>query len=92
VITLLALGSVVRVVYVIWAALQRARRRMGVLLGLNAAAATLVFTALVPVADRWGAVGAAAVLASAQLFLTLGALGQLGLAALGRRRGAEVAA
>ena len=71
VIGLLALGSASRCGYVIWAALQRSRRQMRALLTLNAVAASLVLAAIVPVASRWGAVGAAALVASANVFLTV---------------------
>jgi O-antigen/teichoic acid export membrane protein len=73
IITILAVGSFVRCGYVIWAALQRARRQMRVLLLLNAVAALSVLATLPPVADRWGAVGAAVVVASAQVVLSAGA-------------------
>jgi len=71
VIALLALGSAGRCGYVIWAALQRARRQMRALLTLNAVVASAVLAAIVPIASRWGAVGAAALVAGANLFLTL---------------------
>ena len=72
-ITILAVGSFCRCVYVIWAALQRARRRMRGLLTLNAVAATVVFATLPYFAARWGAVGAAVVIAGAQIVLSAGA-------------------
>lgn len=85
VIALLAFGSVSRCGYVIWAALQRARRRMRALMAFNAVAAALVLAAIVPVADRWGAVGAAALVAAANLLLSLCAAGHV---AAGARPGA----
>ena len=71
VIALLALGSASRSGYVIWAALQRARREMRALLTLNAVVASVVLATIVPVASRWGAVGAAALVAGANVFLTV---------------------
>jgi hypothetical protein len=53
---LLCLGSTIRVVYVVWASLQRSRRNMLAPLLLNLVAATLLF-ALVPILS--GAHGAA---------------------------------
>jgi O-antigen/teichoic acid export membrane protein len=73
IITILAVGSFVRCVYVIWAALQRARRQMRALLMLNAVAATSVLATMAPVAHHWGAVGAALVIAAAQVILSAGA-------------------
>lgn len=73
VVTILALGSFSRCVYVIWAALQRSRRRMRGLLSLNAVAAALVFASMPSFAGRWGAVGAAIVIAAAQIVLSVGA-------------------
>jgi O-antigen/teichoic acid export membrane protein len=73
IITILAVGSFVRCGYVIWAALQRARRQMRALLGLNAVAATSVLATIAPIAHHWGAVGAAVVIASAQVLLSAGA-------------------
>ena len=73
VITILVIGSVARTGYVIWASLQRARRRMRELIVLNATAAGFVLVTLAPVAARWGAVGAAGTILVAQLILTTGA-------------------
>ena len=79
IIAILAVGSFSRSIYVIWAALQRARRRMRDLLLLNALAATFVFSSMTYSAHRWGAVGAAGVIAGAQVILSVGALLHLAL-------------
>ena len=73
VIAILALGTVAATGYVIWSSLQRARRRMRALLVLNAVVSTLGLAAMVPVAARWGAVGAASTILAAQVFLSIGA-------------------
>jgi O-antigen/teichoic acid export membrane protein len=85
VVAVLALGSFARVIYVIWAALQRARRNMRTLLILNAVAAAFVLITLPFAADSEGAVGAAVVIAAAQVILSAGASVQL-LAARMRSR------
>ncbi len=74
VIALLAVGSFGRTIYVIWAALQRARRTMRTLLVLNSIASVFVFASVGPMAAHRGAVGAAIVIAAAQIILSLGAL------------------
>jgi O-antigen/teichoic acid export membrane protein len=74
VIAILAVGSFSRSVYVIWAALQRARRNMKPLLILNGVASVCVFTTVAPMARHWGAIGAAVVIAFAQIVLSGGAL------------------
>jgi O-antigen/teichoic acid export membrane protein len=89
VITLLAFGSVTRCAYVIWAALQRSRRRMRALMTFNAVAASLVLIAIAPVAQRWGAVGAAALVAGANLLLSLCAAGHVAAGHLAAGRRAE---
>ena len=73
VVTVLAASSLARTGFVVWAGLQRARRRLGPVLRLNAVAACCLFAALLPAAHRWGAVGAAGALAAAQTVLALGA-------------------
>jgi len=73
VITILAVAAVLRPAYVIWASLQRARRRMRSLLVLNALASSFALTAMAPIAARWGAVGAAGTIVAAQLILSIGA-------------------
>lgn len=82
IIAILAVGSFARSIYVIWAALQRARRRMRDLLLLNSLAAAFVFSTMTYSAHRWGAVGAAGVIAGAQLILSAGALIHLAFSAL----------
>jgi O-antigen/teichoic acid export membrane protein len=77
VIAILAAGSVTRCLYVIWAALQKARRAMRAMLVYNCIAAGYVLVVIAPVGARWGAVGAAAVVASANALLSAFAAGHL---------------
>ncbi len=72
VISVLAVGSVSRVGYVIWAGLQRARRNMRPVLIVNGLGSAVALLSVVPAAQAWGAVGAAVAVASAQFVLTLG--------------------
>ncbi|MCW2528697.1 MAG: putative rane protein, partial [Pseudonocardiales bacterium] len=73
VVAILAVGSFARCIYVIWAALQRSRRRMRSVLILNSVAAVFVFASMTFFAQHWGAVGAAIVIAAAQIILSAGA-------------------
>jgi O-antigen/teichoic acid export membrane protein len=74
VITILALTSVLRAVYLIWASLQQARGVMGPVLRLNTVAAVGVYLAVIVSGHRFGALGAAVALAVAQLLLSGGAI------------------
>lgn len=77
VIALLCAGSVVRVLYMVWAAMQLARRNMKALLILNVVTAALFF-ALVPVmAAGHGAIGGAFALLVAQSVLSAGAVAHI---------------
>jgi len=59
--------------FVTWSALQRARRQLRPVLILNTAGALTLYVSLPLLCDRWGAVGAALSLASAQTVLSIGA-------------------
>jgi len=87
IIAILAAGSFSRCLYVIWAALQRARREMRALLVFNGTAATAVLATMAPVSLRWGATGAAIVIAGANALLSSLAAGHL--AWRHRRAGAD---
>lgn len=72
VIGVLALGTVLRCIYMVWAGLQRARRNMTAPLVLNVAS-TVVLLAFMPgLCARYGALGGAFALLLAQLALAAG--------------------
>jgi O-antigen/teichoic acid export membrane protein len=73
VIAVLSAGSVVRTVYIVWAALQRSRRQMGWLLAMNLITCALLLAVIPTLADRHGALGGAFALLVAQSVLSLGA-------------------
>ncbi|MGH8891126.1 MAG: lipopolysaccharide biosynthesis protein [Acidothermaceae bacterium] len=73
VIAILCAGSLLRTGFVTWSALQRARRQLSPVLILNAAGALTLYATLPLLCDKWGAVGAALSLASAQTVLSIGA-------------------
>lgn len=74
IIIVLAVTSVIRTVFILWASLQRALQRTGLLLRVNTAVACTVVPLVVLLADRWGAVGGALGLAVGQCALTGGIL------------------
>ncbi len=71
IIAVLALTSVVRTVFIIWASLQRALRHTGLLLALNTAVAATMLPLVIGLAHSFGAVGAATGVAVAQVLLSL---------------------
>lgn len=73
VIALLCAGSIVRVLYMVWAAMQLARRNMKVLLALNVITASLFFALVPAMAGSHGAIGGAFALLVAQSVLSAGA-------------------
>ena len=73
VIGFLCVGSVVRTFYMVWAALQRSRRRMTALLTLNLVTGILLVATLPYMCERWGAAGGACALLLAQIVLSGGA-------------------
>lgn len=73
VIALLCAGSVVRVLYMVWAAMQLARRNMKPLLALNVVTASLFFALIPAMAGTHGAIGGAFALLAAQSVLSSGA-------------------
>jgi GT2 family glycosyltransferase/O-antigen/teichoic acid export membrane protein len=85
VVGLMCAGSVIRVPYMVWAAMQRARRNMKALLTLNFASAALFLGTVPGMADRHGAVGGATALLVAQSVLSAGAA--LHMLLIYRRRG-----
>jgi O-antigen/teichoic acid export membrane protein len=74
VIAVLSAGSVVRTVYIVWAALQRARRQMTWLLVMNFVTCALLLAVIPTMSDRHGALGGAIALLVAQSVLSLGAV------------------
>jgi glycosyltransferase involved in cell wall biosynthesis/O-antigen/teichoic acid export membrane protein len=73
VIALMCAGSVVRVLYMVWAAMQLARRNMKALLALNVVTAALFFALIPAMAGSRGALGGAFALLVAQSVLSAGA-------------------
>lgn len=73
VIAVLCAGSVIRTVYMVWAALQRSRRNMRALLALNLATGIALLVTLPVFCERWGALGGAFSLLLAQVVLSGGA-------------------
>lgn len=73
VIALLGAGAVIRTGYIVWAALQRARRQMAWLLVMNFISCGLLLAIIPALSDRHGAVGGAIALLVAQSVLSLGA-------------------
>lgn len=74
VIAVLSAGSVVRTVYIVWAALQRSRRQMGWLLVMNLVTCGLLLAIIPTLSDQHGALGGAFALLVAQSVLSLGAV------------------
>ena len=72
VIAVLAAGTVLRCVYMVWAGLQRARRNMKAPLVLNVASALVLLVFLPTLCSRHGALGGALALLLAQLALAVG--------------------
>ncbi|WP_137725048.1 lipopolysaccharide biosynthesis protein [Prescottella subtropica] len=66
VVILLSVASLIRTVFVVWAALQRSRRDIAPLLRANALFAVVLMIALAPLTLYWGAIGAACALVVAQ--------------------------
>lgn len=75
VIAVLSAGCVARTVYIVWAALQRARRQMAWLLVMNLTTCVLLLAVIPVLSDRHGALGGAFALLVAQSVLSLGAAG-----------------
>lgn len=82
VLTVLMLGSTVRVSFVVWASALRALGRTATLLKVNGFAVTMAMPLILVSTSQWGAVGAAAGLSAGSLIL-----GCIGAAALLRARG-----
>jgi O-antigen/teichoic acid export membrane protein len=73
VIAVLCAGSLLRIGYVVWSAVQRSRRRMRALLALNLISAS-VFLAIIPgLSHGHGALGSAVALLIGQFILSAGA-------------------
>lgn len=82
VLGILMLGSTVRVSFVVWAAVLRARGMTATLLRVNGFAVTMAMPLILVSTSQWGAVGAAAGLSAGSLIL-----GCIGAVALVRARG-----
>ena len=77
IVTLLAVTSVVRTVYLLWSSLQQARQQLRFVLWLNAIAALVAYVLIsLTVADH-GAYAAAIAVAVAQVILSGGAVGHM---------------
>ena len=74
VVAALSAGSVIRTVYMVWAALQRARRRMSALLTLNGLCGIVLLTSIPLLCSSFGAIGGALALLGAQVVLSVGAV------------------
>jgi len=74
VIAVLCAGSVVRVIYIVWSGLQRARRKMKMLLILNFITGSMLFAIIPGLAGRYGALGGALAVLIPQTVLSLGAV------------------
>jgi O-antigen/teichoic acid export membrane protein len=76
------LGSSVRIAYVVWASVLRAKRHTGTLLVVNGSTAAVAIPAILFGASEWGAVGAAAGLSAGSA--VLGVIGAVNLLRGGR--------
>ncbi|PBC37869.1 hypothetical protein CJ178_27975 [Rhodococcus sp. ACPA4] len=74
VVVLLALGSLLRTMFVVWSALQRARREIGPLVVINGLFAAVVMAILPFACHLWGAVGAALTVGIAQAAASIAAV------------------
>jgi hypothetical protein len=74
VIAVLCAGSVIRVIYIVWSGLQRARRKMTMLLILNFITGSMLFAIIPGLAGRYGALGGALAVLIPQTVLSLGAV------------------
>ncbi len=82
VLTVLLLGSAVRVSFVVWASALRAQSRTGILLQVNGFAVAIALPLIYFCTSQWGAVGAAVGLTAGSAIL-----GTIGAVALVRTRG-----
>lgn len=74
VIAALCAGSVIRVIYIVWSGLQRARRKMKMLLILNFITASMLLLIIPSLAGRYGALGGALAVLIPQTVLSAGAV------------------
>lgn len=74
VVILLAVGSFMRTMFVVWSALQRARREIGPLVVINGLFAVVVMVILPFACHWWGAVGAALTVGVAQTAASIAAV------------------
>lgn len=89
VIALLCGGCILRTIYVVWAALQRSRRNMKVILALDFTCAMLLLFLIPDLCGMWGAFGGALALFVADLVRCTGAIGHF---LVTRRRPTRIAA
>jgi Na+-driven multidrug efflux pump len=69
VIATLCVGSLFQVFYIVWAGLQRARRKMRAPLVFNVLAAILLYSLIPTLSGEYGAVGGAIAMFASQFFL-----------------------
>jgi O-antigen/teichoic acid export membrane protein len=74
VVIILAIGSLMRTMFVVWSALQRARREIGPLVVINGLFAGLLMVVLPFACFFWGAVGAAVAVGVAQTAASIAAV------------------
>ncbi len=74
VVIILAIGSLMRTMFVVWSALQRARREIGPLVVINGLFAGLLMVVLPFACFLWGAVGAAVAVGVAQTAASIAAV------------------
>jgi O-antigen/teichoic acid export membrane protein len=89
VMAVLCLGSIVRVAYMVWAALQRSRRKMRGPLALNFVGAVLLLALIPTLAGTHGAFGGAIAVAIPQIIMAVGAVTHLFTSRAMRKRWPE---
>jgi O-antigen/teichoic acid export membrane protein len=74
VVAVLCLGSIIRVVYIVWSGLQRSRRKMKMLLTLNVITGPMIVALIPGLCGEYGALGGAVAVLIAQMVLSAGAV------------------
>ncbi|TSD95449.1 hypothetical protein FOV72_14060 [Gordonia rubripertincta] len=80
VVVVLCAGSILRLPYLVWAALRQARRKLRAPLFFSAGSAVLLFAIIPGLCASWGATGGALAIALHQAVLTAAAGGVVGIA------------